>query len=116
MLEQNLKGQFLARQYFEWAKNEKLFALGIGKNAERLQKSTARYISHKSKINKLPMLLSEKGYGVVMASDEPVFCCTIPACGSQLCVENTQVLDYYFINGKDMEETIAIYEVLCGRK
>ena len=116
LLEQNLKGQFLARQYFEWAKNEKLFALGIGKNAERLQKSTARYISHKRKINKLPMLLSEKGYGVVMASDEPVFCCTIPACGSQLCVENTQVLDYYFINGKDMEETIAIYEVLCGRK
>ena len=116
LIEQTLKGQYLARQYFDWSKNEKLFALGIGKNAERLQKSTARYISHKSKMNKLPLLLSEKGYGLVIASDEPVFCCTIPSCGSQLCVENTQVLDYYFIKSKDMNETIAIYEILCGRK
>ena len=93
-----------------------MFGLGIGKHAERLSKSTARYISHKSKMNKLPMLLSEKGYGVVIASDEPVFCSTIPIYGSQICVENTNVLDYYFIKGKDMEEVIAIYEVLCGRK
>ncbi len=116
LLEQSLKGQFLARQYFDWTKNEKLFGLGIGKNAERLQKSTARYISHKSRINKLPLLLSEKGYGVLIASDEPVFCSTIPTYGSQICVENTQVLDYYFMRGKDMEEVIAIYDGLCGRK
>ncbi len=115
LLEQTLKGQFLARQYFDWAKNEKLFGLGIGKNAERLQKSTARYISHKSKINKLPMMISEKGYGVVMASDEPVFLCSIPTYGSYVCVENVQVLDFYFIRGKNMEDVIAGYEVLCGR-
>ncbi len=116
LLEQTLKGQFLARQYFDWTKNEKLFGLGIGKNAERLQKSTARYISHKTKINKLPMLISEKGYGVVIASDEPVFCCSIPTYGSQICIENTQILDYYFVKGNDIEDVIAVYEVLCGRR
>ncbi len=116
LIEQTLKGQFLARQYFDWDKNEKLFGLGIGRMAERLQRGTARYISHKSKLNKLPMLISEKGYGVVVASDELVFLCSIPMRGCQICVENTQVLDYYFIKGKDKEDVIDGYEVLCGRK
>lgn len=116
LLETTMQGQFLARQYFDWEKSEKLYGLGIGRKAERLQKSTARYISHKSKINKLPMLMSEKGYGLVMASDEPVFCSSISSYGTQLCVENTQVLDYYFLKGNDMEGVIDAYEDLCGRR
>lgn len=105
-----------ARLYLNWPKNETLHAPGPGTKTMLPLKGVARYISHKKSVDKLPMVLSDKGYALLIASDEPVFCCDIPTYGTHLCAENTELLDYYFIIGKDKNELISTYDYLSGRK
>lgn len=115
LLEKPTFGPPRARLYLDWAKNEVLAALGTGIRANLPLKNVARYISHNKRVNKLPMVVSDKGYGLVVASGEPVFCCTLPTHGMHVCVENTDILDYYFIIGKNAEEIISTYGDLCGK-
>lgn len=114
LLEKNPRIQPRARLYLDWSKNENLYALGAGTKANLSLKGVARYISHKKSADKLPMVFSDKGYGLVMATDGPVFCCHIPTYGPHLCAENTELLDYYFIMGNDIQELVSTYDYLCG--
>lgn len=106
-------GQPRARLFLDWPKQEPLFALGSGIRATLPLKGVSRYISHSRKVDKLPMVLSERGYGIVIASDGPVFCCNLPTHGTHICAENTDVLDYYLIAGSDFEDLIREYGKLC---
>lgn len=115
LLEKPTYGQPRARLFLDWAKNENLDALGTGIRASLPLKNAARYISHNKRVDKLPMVVSNRGYGLVLASDEPVFCCTLPTHGMHVCVENAEVLDYYFIIGKNAEEIVSTYGELCGK-
>ena len=58
------------------------------------------------------MVVSEKGYGLVVASDGPVCCCAIPNYGTHLLAEKTELLDWYFIAGKNSAEVISAYKKL----
>ncbi len=113
ILEKPTFGGPRARLYLEWAKTETLSALGTGTRAVLSLKNTARYISHTGRVERLPMLVSDRGYGIVMAADGPVLACTLPTYGSHLCAEQAEILDYYFIAGKHTEELISIYGNLC---
>ena len=104
-----------ARLYLDWPKNENLYALGTKTKADFPLKGVARYISHKKSTGKLPMIYSGKGYALLLATDSPVFCCHIPTYGTHLCMENSKLLDYYFIIGKDTQELISTYDILCGK-
>lgn len=115
LIELPAHGRPRTRLYLNWPKNEKLYALGAGTKAELSLNGTARYISHRKDLQKLPLILSEKGYGILPAADGPVFCCGIPTYGTHLCAEHAQILDYYFIKGDTAQRIIAIYNELCGR-
>ena len=62
----------------------------------------------------LPFLLSDKGYGILLASDGPAFSCDIPTYGSYLYTEGAGQMDYYFIAGKQANTILAAFDYLCG--
>lgn len=96
--------------YFEWPKNEKLYAKGIlDDDLERLN-GKARYISFGQKQLRMPLLLSDKGYGLGIAAEQTVIYCDIPMYGQYVYTEGMKQLDYYFIYGGDMKETIGFYK------
>lgn len=105
--------------YPDWLKNETVYAMGAGETRGMNIRKTARYISHKSPAaaasGALPFLLSENGYGIVLAADSPVICCDLPTYGSYLCAESEVQLDYYFIAGKRPNTILNAYAYLCGK-
>ena len=114
LFEQPLQGPPRTRFYWEIPKNELLSAVNHGIKTMLSLKGTARYITPKNHTERLPLVLSNKGYGLMVAAGTPVFCCNLPGNGPQICIENSTVLDYYFIMGKDAEEIYAFYKELCG--
>ena len=114
ILEKPTYGNARARLYLDWVKNETLTAMGSGIRATLSLKGTARYISHVGRTDRLPMVVSDKGYGLMIASTAPTLSCTLPTYGTHLCVDGTEVLDYYFILGKTTEDVINSYRKLCG--
>ena len=97
-----------------WQKGEQLFAMGLeGQGALKLRGS-AYYISTE---DALPFLMSDKGYGILPASQGDVICCDVPAYGSYLSMENReqrQQQDYYFIAGKQQQNIMNAYAYLCN--
>ncbi len=80
-------------------KGEKLYAPGMQRRKGYSLNASARYISHGGV--ELPLLLSENGYGMLIASRKPVISCDIPLYGACLCAEGERMLDFYFIAGKN---------------
>lgn len=71
----------------------------------------ARYISFGQKALRMPLVVSEYGYGIGLASEGTALCCTIPMYGSYLYMEGKQ-LDYYFIYGGNYEGVLEKYKKL----
>ena len=101
--------------YPDWQKEESIYAMGAGETQGMNIRKTARYISHVNASNALPFLLSDKGYGIVLAADSPVISCDIPAYGSYLCAESEVQIDYYFIAGRKPNTILNAYAYLCGK-
>ncbi len=99
-------------EYFDWKKDEKLFAKGI--LYEDLERMTckARYISFGGKRLRMPLLLSSYGYGLGIASDETVLCCTVPMYGTYIHTEGEGQIDYYFLYGEDKAGVLELYRKL----
>ncbi|MBQ9927410.1 MAG: DUF4968 domain-containing protein [Lachnospiraceae bacterium] len=109
-----MSGKVKAWQFFDW-KKQNLYCPGIG-NQEGLKLSgKAYYISGDREKAELPFLLSDKGYGILIASDAPVICCDISAYGSYFAAEENQI-DYYFVTGKGQQKLIQNCERLYGEK
>ena len=98
--------------YLDRAKGEKLYAPGMQGEKGISLNASARYISHGGA--ELPLLLSENGYGMLIASRKPVISCDIPLYGACLCAEGEQMLDFYFIAGKQQLTIMNAYAYLCG--
>ena len=97
--------------YLDWQKEEKLYGLGDADTAAIPLKGTARYLSSNGL---LPFLLSDRGYGILLAADGPAFACDIPTYGSYLYTEGASQPDYYFIAGKQANTILAAFDYLCG--
>lgn len=104
------------RLFFEWQKGEQLFARAPkGQEALKLRGS-AFYISDGER---LPFLLSDRGYAILPATLGNVICCDIPAYGSWLYAEpltsgkEASQQDYYFLAGKQ-QNLLNAYAYLCG--
>lgn len=100
--------------FLDYVKDEHLYSFGPENRSGLSLRGTARYISHAG-ADELPFLLSDKGYGILMAADCPLFCCDIPAYGSYLCAENVKQMDFYFIAGKKQDTILNAYAYLCGK-
>ena len=98
--------------YFDWPREEKLSVKGIlAEDRERIN-SKARYISFGGKIMRMPLVVSEYGYGLGIAADETVMCCNVPVYGTYLYTEGTKQIDYYFIYGENYEGILELYQKL----
>lgn len=113
-MEEGREGKNKAWLYLEWQKGENLYGFDKDKGGLNLRGS-ARYISHERGSDELPILLSDKGYGILVAADGPVFCCDVPAYGSYLHTEEEIQMDYYFIAGKQQTTVLNAYAYLCGK-
>ena len=112
------KGNKRSWLYLDWQKGEKLYGLGPEKVMSGNLRGTARYISHgmsNSEAPELPFILSDNGYGMVMASDGPTFCCDISSYGSYIFTEVASQMDFYFIAGKRTANILSAYAYLCGQ-
>lgn len=98
--------------YFDWAKNEKISAKGIlADHLERMNQK-ARYISFGGKQLRMPLIVSEYGYGIGVSAEKTVMCCDIPMYGPYLYTEGKSQIDYYFLYGGNYESILALYKRL----
>ncbi len=104
------KGSWL---FLELQKNEQLFAGALGSASQGALKlrGSARYISTGAN---LPFLLSDQGYGLLPATSGDVISCDIPAYGTYLYMDGQTQQDYYFIVGKQQQNILNAYRLLCG--
>lgn len=95
--------------YFDWPKKEKLSAKGIlADDLERMNQK-ARYISFGGKRMRMPLLVSEYGYGIAVAAKETVMCCNLSMYGPYLYTEGDGQIDYYFLYGGDYGKILEFY-------
>ncbi len=99
--------------FLEFAKDEKVYGIGEAEKQDISLRGTARYISH-ADAGKMPLMFSDKGYGILAASKEQVICCDLPAYGTWIGAEGGEQLDYYFIAGKRRETIVNACGYLCG--
>ena len=69
----------------------------------------AKYISHGGKKLRMPLVISEKGYGLAVASKGTVLFCGIRTFEPYIKAEGSQS-DYYFISEKNREKLVEIYQ------
>lgn len=105
-------GSFQTWVYFDWPKNEKISAKGILEDHLERMNQKARYISFGGKQLRMPLLISEYGYGIGAAAEKTVMCCDIPMYGPYLYTEGTTQIDYYFLYGGDYKSTLNLYKKL----
>ncbi|HIS25341.1 MAG TPA: DUF4968 domain-containing protein [Candidatus Pullilachnospira intestinigallinarum] len=96
--------------YFDWGKKEKLWAKGLlAQDLERVDQK-ARYISFGGKKLRMPLVVSELGYGIGIAAGNTVMCCDIPMYGPYVYTEGSGQIDYYFFFGGSSRETLQLYQ------
>ena len=103
-----------ARLYLDWQKGENLYGAGKEEQGGLSLRGGAHYISHAGG-EELPLLLSDRCYGILMATSCPVICCDIPVYGSWLYAEGEKQLDFYFIGGKNQAVILRAYACLTGK-
>ena len=114
-IESGINGTCKTWLFMDWQKGETLYGIGKQDSANITLRGTAKYFSHGKQSDSLPFLLSDKGYGILLPTDNPVMCCDISTYGSYLYTENETQIDYYFIAGKQANTILNAYAYLCGR-
>lgn len=95
--------------FFDLEKPEHLKAKGLLATDFIDVTAKAKYISYGGKKLRMPLIISEKGYGIAVASKGTVLFCGIRAFGPYIMAEGEQS-DYYFISGQDREKLLDIYQ------
>ena len=95
--------------YFEWAKNERIFAKGILDSDLEQVTGKARYISIGGKKKRMPLLLSQKGYGLSISAEDTVSFCGGGVYGQYICTEKEKQIDYFVLYGGSNEENLRLY-------
>ena len=99
--------------YFEWAKNERIVAKGILDTDLEQVNGKARYISIGGKRKRMPLLLSEKGYGISVSAENTAYFCGVGVYGQYICTENEAQIDYYVLFGGNNEENLRLYKLFA---
>lgn len=102
--------------YFEWAKNERIVAKGILDTDLEQVNGKARYISIGGKRMRMPLLLSQKGYGISVAAEHTVSFCGVGVYGQYICTEKEKQIDYYVLFGGSNEENLRLYKLLAVKE
>ncbi|MCR4617434.1 MAG: ATP-binding domain-containing protein [Lachnospiraceae bacterium] len=82
--------------YFDWSKKENLSARSDDTSVWDDITNTSKFISHTT-ISKMPsMIMSSKGYQIIVPGSIKVLACTIPVYGPYLRFEGSSCIDYIF--------------------
>ena len=100
--------------FFDWDKNEKIWAKGVLDDDLLKMNMTAKYISYGGRTLKLPCVLSEQGYGIAFAVEDAVLCCGIPLYGPYVMAENCTQIDYCFLYGGSAGASRELYKIVTG--
>lgn len=109
--EREANGIMCSRMYMQLKKGEQMYAHRIAHKYSGSLRNITRYISHGTNTDDVPLLISDNGYGIVFATDFPVFFCDIMTYGTYVCLEDAK-LDYYIITGKDPDDILEQYYTL----
>lgn len=105
---------YRTRLHLNWQEDEKLYGLGQAQEGILNLRGTTQYLHQANMKIAVPMLVSSKGYGILIATGSPaVFNDT--AYGSYLYTEADVQMDYYFIAGENFDEIIKGYRLLTGK-
>ncbi|WP_284645615.1 glycoside hydrolase family 31 protein [Paenibacillus silviterrae] len=99
---------------FEWAEGEALYGLGSHEEGIMNLRGTSQYLYQQNMKAVVPMLVSTKGYGILMDS-YGLMTFHDDAHGSYLWTDTDDELDYYFIYGPEMGEVVSGFRTLTGR-
>ncbi len=93
--------------------DEMLFGLGQAEEGVWNLRGTTQYLHQANLKIAIPMLISNKGYGILLSSHSPVIY-EDTQYGSYIYSEADDYLDYYFMSG-DMPQVIKAYRRLTGK-
>lgn len=100
--------------FFDFDKKEKLKAKGILATDLMDVGLKARYISFGGKPMRMPLLLSDKGYGIGTAAEKTVLFCGISMYGQYIYSDVCDQIDYYFLYGESVGKTIELHKKIFG--
>ena len=83
-------------EYFDWSKKENLSARGDELSVWEDITNSAKYISHTALSQNPSVMMSSKGYQILVPGSIKVMVCTIPTYGPYLRFEDTPQIDYIF--------------------
>lgn len=86
-------------EFFDWGKKEYLSVRGVDNTDWKEFINSARYISHGNS-DRAALLMSSKGYQILVPGGIKTLVCTIPAYGPYISFEDTPYIDYIFRTAK----------------
>ena len=98
--------------FFDWSGSEKLKAKGILSTEWLDLTAKARYVSFGGKQARMPLVVSNRGYGIAAAASRTALLCNVRTFGTYLHTAGDGQIDYYFSLGKDRDEIIKQYKEL----
>lgn len=102
------------RLHLSFDEEERLFGLGQAEEGVWNLRGTVQYLHQANLKIALPVLLSDKGWGILSSTQSPaIFSDT--AYGSYLYTEADEYLDYYFMAGEDLHQVTAGIRRLTGK-
>ena len=87
-------------EYFDWPKKENLSARGEADSVWTDLTNTAKYISHTETTKRTALIMSAKGYQILIPGNIKAMVCTVPTYGPYVCFEGTPYIDYIFRTAK----------------
>lgn len=102
------------RLHLKWQKDEALYGLGQQEEGILNLRGNTVYVHQANRKIALPMLLSTKGYGILMDTYSPMIF-NDNVYGSYLYTEADDELDFYFIEGKKLGDIVKGYRRLTGK-
>ncbi|MCR5324301.1 MAG: glycoside hydrolase family 31 protein [Lachnospiraceae bacterium] len=102
------------RMNFELQENEALYGLGQQEEGFLNLRGQMVYLHQANRKIAVPVLLSSKGYGLLIDNYSPMIFSDTPY-GSYIYCEAADDIDFYFINGGRMEGVVREYRHLTGK-
>lgn len=119
-IEDTAPGMPRTRLFLSPDKKEQLYTMGESEGTPLSLRGVSRYITPDNTTlaeveKRLPFLYSNRGYGLLIPTDNPVFFCDEPSLGTYLCTEGQEQMDMYFINGSNIRTLENACRYLYGR-
>lgn len=108
------KKLYRTRLYINWDEDEAIYGLGQQEEGYLNLRGTTQYVHQANLKISIPFIVSSKGYGILMDTYSPMIF-NDTKYGSYLYTEADLEMDYYFMNGKDMDGVIHCYRTLTGK-